>query len=197
MAYGLPIWAIHPDSQKIFTRAVALLAIQDCVLAETSDVDSLIAASEEGKSRNLHTNWFSDDMQSLPGVYHQIGLSFCTFRSQFFFAFLHNSVSKKVEKTQCIIRSQIKTTNQKCIIRSQFQTKNQQCIIRSQPELNKKNINLFPSGAVFSSNLFPTGAHSYNCQFKIELARNKAARPRTFTTSTEYKPRSAIVCLPA
>ena len=138
-------------------------------------------------------------------VYGQIGLSFCTFRSQFFFAFLHISVSILNRKKQCIIRSQFQTNNQKCIIRSQFPTNNQKCIIRSQPELNKKNINLFPSGAVFSSNLF----YKWCAQLQPPIQnRNKAARPRLLllrTSSylyfyyycTEYKPRSAIVCLPA
>ena len=58
------VWATHQDSQK---RAVALLAIQDYVLAEAAEVADLISASEEGKTINLHAAWESHDMQSLPG----------------------------------------------------------------------------------------------------------------------------------
>ena len=58
------VWATHPDSQK---RAIALLAIQDYALAENSDVASLIAASAEGKTINLHTSWESLDLRLLPG----------------------------------------------------------------------------------------------------------------------------------
>ena len=77
MCLMMYVWATHPDSQK---GAVALQAIQDYVLAETHDVDALIVASEEGKSINLHANWFSDDMQLLPGCKRlDYSMSFATF----------------------------------------------------------------------------------------------------------------------
>ena len=71
------VWATHPDSQK---RSVALLAIQDYILAEASEVDALLAASEAAKSIHLHDNWFSDDMMLLPGCKRlDHSMSFTTF----------------------------------------------------------------------------------------------------------------------
>ena len=64
MCVVMYVWATHPDSQK---RAIALLAIQDYALAENSDVASLLAASEEGKTINLHTSWESLNLRLLPG----------------------------------------------------------------------------------------------------------------------------------
>ena len=94
-------------------------------------------------SPNRSAGWagkhFTDnDKAEHTAVYDQIGLSFCTFRSQFFFAFLHISVSILNRKKQCIIRSQFQTNNQKCIIRSQFPTNNQKCIIRSHLNSTKR-----------------------------------------------------------
>ena len=64
MCVMMYVWATHPDSQK---REIALLAIQDYALAEDTEVDPLIAASEEGKTINLHTSWEPLDLRGLPG----------------------------------------------------------------------------------------------------------------------------------
>ena len=64
MCVMMYVWATHPDSQK---REIALLAIQDYALAEDTEVDPLIAASEEGKTINLHTSWETLDLCGLPG----------------------------------------------------------------------------------------------------------------------------------
>ena len=64
MCIMMYVWATHPESKK---KAIALLAIQDYVLAEDNDVAALLKASEKGTSIDLHASWFADDLRNLPG----------------------------------------------------------------------------------------------------------------------------------
>jgi len=64
MCIMMYVWATHPESKK---KAIALLAIQDYVLADDNDVAALLKASEKGTSIDLHASWFADDLRNLPG----------------------------------------------------------------------------------------------------------------------------------
>ena len=66
MCLMMYVWATHPKSKK---RDLALLAIQDYVIAETNEIPALLQASAAGKSLHMPGNLgaFNDELISFPG----------------------------------------------------------------------------------------------------------------------------------